>query len=305
MQMESIDDEVTHNFPPFFKVYKNGTVKRYVNMEPSLPGLDPDTGVQSKDVMVSSDKGLKARIFLPMIDGPDQKLPLLVHYHGGGFCLGSALDLPFKRFLTSLVAEANIMAITIDYRLAPEHLLPTAHLDSWTGLQWVASHSNGQGPEPWINERADFGRVLLAGESAGANIAHYVAVQAGVNGLAGLNITGTLIVHPYFGRQEPDKLYEYMCPTSSGFEKDPILNPAADPNLKSLKSSRIFVCVAEKDSLRNRGVYYYETMKKSEWQGNVEFYETLGEDHCFHMFTPHSENVGPLMKKLVDFIKTV
>lgn len=273
-------------------------------MEPAQSGLDPDTGVQSKDVVISPETGVKARIFVPKIQGPFQRLPLLIHYHGGGFCLGSALDLPFKRFLTSLVVKANIVAVTIDYRLAPEHHLPIAHEDSWAGLEWIASHSCGQGPEPLLNRHADFGRVFLAGESAGANIAHYVAVRVGAAYLCSLNIVGTLMVHPFFGEQKLDEMYAYMCPTSGGFEKDPILNPALDPNLKRMRSDRVLVCVAEKDGLRNRGVYYYDTLKKSEWHGNVEFYETFGEDHCFHMFTPNSKNVGPFLQKLVNFIKS-
>ncbi|KAI9180609.1 hypothetical protein LWI28_006508 [Acer negundo] len=303
MDSNSGSADITHNFPPFFKVHKDGRIERYAVFQHAPAGLDPTTGIESKDVVVSPDTGIKARIFLPKINGPDRKLPLIIHYHGGGFCLGSALDLPFKFFLTSLAAQANAVAITIDYRLAPEHHLPAAHNDSWAGLQWVASHANRQGPESWLNEHVDFGRVYLVGESAGANIASYVAIKAGVTGLAGLNIIGTLLVHPYFGVKEPDRMYEFMCPTSTGFDNDPIINPAVDPNLKKLKSDRILVCVAEKDSLRNRGVNYYETLSKSEWNGNVEFYETHGEDHCFHMFSPNSVNLGPIMKKLVDFIQ--
>ncbi|KAG6743261.1 hypothetical protein POTOM_054213 [Populus tomentosa] len=73
-------------------------------------------------------------------------------------------------------------------RLAPEHQLPIAYDDSWAGLQWIAKHSNGNGPEPWINEYADLGRVILAGESAGGTIAHYVAVQAGAAALPAVAI---------------------------------------------------------------------------------------------------------------------
>ncbi|KAL5788399.1 hypothetical protein ACOSP7_005348 [Xanthoceras sorbifolium] len=301
--MDSSSVEITHDFPPFFKVHKDGNIERYAVFQPAPAGTDPATGVQSKDVVVTPDMGVKARIFLPKSSGTDQKLPLVIHYHGGGFCLGSALDLPFKFFLSSLAAQANVVAITIDYRLAPEHHLPAAHNDSWAGLQWVASHANGQGPESWLNEHVDFGRVFLVGESAGANIAHHVAVKAGDTGLD-LNIIGTMIVHPYFGVKEPDRMYEFMCPTSAGFEKDPIINPAVDPNLKKLKSDRVLICVAEKDSLKDRGVNYYETLSKSEWNGKVEFYETNGEDHCFHMFTPDSVNLEAFMKKLVDFIQT-
>lgn len=294
------EEELAHNFPPFFKVHTDGKIERYMTFERSSPGSDPSTGVESKDIMVSSETGVNARLFLP--ETVDKKLPLLVHYHGGGFCLGSAMDLAFKVFLSKIVAEANVIAISIDYRLAPENPIPTCHNDAWAAFQWIGSHANGLGPEPWLNNHADFGRVYLIGESAGANIAHYVAVTAGANGLDGVNVIGSMMVHPYFGAAEPDAVYQYMCPTSGGFDSDPILNPAVDPNLVKMKSEKILVLVAENDKLKSRGVYYYEVLGKREWNGKIEFYETLGEDHCFHMFNTKSENVEPLMKKLIDFI---
>ncbi|KAJ0010919.1 hypothetical protein Pint_34452 [Pistacia integerrima] len=304
--MDSSSTEISHDFPPFFKVYKDGRVERYQILDGGakhIPtGLDPTPGVQSKDVVVSSDTGVKARIFLPKIDGPGKKFPLLVHYHGGGFCLGSPFDSISQNFLTYLVTHANFIAISIDYRLAPEHPLPIAYDDSLAGLQWIATHSNGSGPEPWLNEYADLGRVFLVGESAGANIAHYVAVQAGTIGLEGLKINGVLIVHPFFGGKEVDKMYKYLCPSSSGCDDDPKLNPGVDPNLKNMACDRVLVCVAGKDWLRNRGEAYYETLAESEWGGKVEFYESSDEDHCFHLFNLNSEKAVPLMKKMVDFI---
>lgn len=295
--------EITHDFPGFFKVYSDGRIERYWETDHVPAGLDPETGVQSKDVVVCPETGVQARIFLPKIDGSPKKLPLLVHYHGGGFCIGSPFASAFKTFLSALASQANVIAISVDYRLAPEHLLPTAYDDSLAALQWVVNHSNGHGPEPWINDYADLGRVILAGESAGANLAHYVAVQAGATELIGVKINKLLIVHPFFGTNVPDKLYQYMCPTSSGADDDPKLNPKVDPNLLRLKCDKVLVCVAEKDMLRGRGVTYYETMSECGWGGNVEFYETKGEDHCFHFFNPTSSNTGPLMMRMVDFIK--
>ncbi|KAJ6960676.1 hypothetical protein NC653_038638 [Populus alba x Populus x berolinensis] len=83
-------------------------------------------------------------------------------------------------------------------------------------------HSNVMDPNPWINEYADLGRVILAGESAGGTIAQYVAVQTGAAGLPAVAIERLLIVHPYFWAKEPDKFNQYICPTSSGAD-DPKL----------------------------------------------------------------------------------
>ncbi|XVE49171.1 hypothetical protein DITRI_Ditri01bG0060900 [Diplodiscus trichospermus] len=299
--MASSTNQIIHDYPPFFKVFKDGRVERYVVTQPATAGLDPNTGVESKDVVVSP--GVRARIFMPEIRNPGEKLPLLVHYHGGGFSIGSAFDTLTQKVVTPLVTQANIIVISIDYRLAPEHPLPIAYDDSWAGLQWVATHANGQGPEPWLNDKADLRRVFLGGESAGANIAHYVAVQAAATKLVGLKIVGMLIVHPFFGSKETNKerLINYIYPTSSGFDHDPKLNPEVDPNLKQMPCEKVLVLVAEKDWLRSRGEAYYETLVNSGWGGNVEIFETKGEDHCFHAFRDN-DNTQVLKKKMVDFI---
>ncbi|KAA8536175.1 hypothetical protein F0562_028653 [Nyssa sinensis] len=278
--------EITHDFPPFFRVYKDGRVERFMVANDASPAVDPVTGVESKDVVISSETGVRARIFIPKINGPDQKLPLLIHYHGGGFCVGSPFDVVTQKLLTSLSSQAQVIAVSVDFRLAPEHPLPIAYDDSWAALQWIATHSKGQGPEPWINQYADLNRVFLAGESAGANIAHNVAVQAGATGLDGLKLRGLMIVHPFFVGKEPDKMIQYLYPTSNGSDDDPRLNPAVDPDLSKMGCERVFVCVAEKDWLKPRGLAYYEALKKSGWGGEMEFMENEGEDHCFHIFNP-------------------
>lgn len=158
--------------------------------------------------MISPKTGVKARIFLPKINGPDyKKLLLVVHCHGGGFCIGSALDAITAPFFTHLVSEANVIAISIDYRLAPKHPLPIAFDDSWSALQWIVTHLNGTGPELWLNKYIDFEQVFLMGESAGVTIAHHVPVRIGSTpGSEGLWVCGVVIAHPHFMINEPDHL---------------------------------------------------------------------------------------------------
>jgi len=302
--MDSSTNEIAFDYLPYFRVYKDGRVERlgrFAVPDPAPTGIDPKTQVQTKDVVVSSESGVSARLFLPKISDPDHKFPLVVYYHGGAFCQGSPFDKAYHNFLLLLAAEANAFVISVDYRLVPEHPLPTAHQDSWAALQWIATHSNGQGPDPWLNEYADFGRVFLGGESAGGNISHYLAVQAGTTELVGPNIVGLLILHPFFGGKEVDKLYTYLCPTSTWFS-DPILYPELDPNFPRMAGAKVLVCVAEHDWLRERGVAYSEALRKSGWGGAVSVYESEGEDHAFFVLTPTSHMVGPLIKVMADFI---
>ncbi|KAK3043374.1 hypothetical protein RJ639_002676 [Escallonia herrerae] len=119
--MASITAEITHEFPPFFRVYKDGRVERYSESPYIEPALDPGTGVEAKDVVISSEPSIKARVFMPRITGLEEKLPLVLHYH----------------------------VVSVDYRLAPENPLPIPYEDSWASMQWVAAHFGGEGPEPW------------------------------------------------------------------------------------------------------------------------------------------------------------
>ncbi|XP_030525024.1 probable carboxylesterase 5 [Rhodamnia argentea] len=302
--MDSGASEIAHDFRPFFRVHRGGRVERYKpsdNVHPVPAGLDPSTGIESKDVVVSPETGVSARIFARKIDGPHRKLPLLVHYHGGGFCAGSPFDTIVDDILSKMVTRAQVVAISVGYRLAPENPLPIAYEDSFEALKWIARHSDGSGPEPWLNQYADLGRVFIGGESAGANIGQYMAVRAGATGLTGIRIKGMLVVHPFFGGRETNEMYKFMCPTSSGRNDDPKLNPAVDPDLPKMACEKVLVCVAEKDSLRDRGVEYYETLCGSAWKGTAELEEAKDEGHCFHVFNK-SESAEQLFKKMVDFI---
>ena len=313
----STDSEVAYDLSPIMKVYKNGRVERLAGEEVVPPSLDPTTNVESKDAVISKEEGISARLFLPKtIDPPNKKLPLLFYFHGGAFCIETPFSPNYHNFLNNVVSKANAIGVSVHYRRAPEHPVPTAHEDSWVALKWVASHVGGNGPEEWLNHHADFGKVFFAGDSAGANIAHYLGIRVGSEGLEGLNVEGIALVHPYFwgverigseaNRAESAAkvadLWRFSCPTTTGSD-DPFLNPAKDPNLGSLACGRVLVLVAEKDLLKDRGWYYKELLEKKGWSGVAEVVETKDEDHVFHMFKPTCDNALALLNQVVSFIK--
>jgi acetyl esterase/lipase len=144
------------------------------------------------------------------------------------------------------VAESKVVAVSVNYRKAPEHPLPAAYEDAWATLQWVMSHCSNGGPEAWLNEHADFERVFLAGESAGANIAHNLAMAAGkAAGKAelgpNLGLLGVALVHLYFWGSEPigsealipgrkeyvDRLWPFVCPLHRTTMTHVRVNPVA------------------------------------------------------------------------------
>lgn len=297
--------EIEFEFLPYFRSYKDGRVERFFGTDVVPASVESESGVSCKDVTVLPENDVSGRLFLPSIITPGQKLPLLIYFHGGGYLFGSPFCATYHNYLTSVVAEANIVAISVDYRLAPEHPLPTAFEDSWYALKWAASHYDGHGPEPWLNEYADFQRVFVAGDSAGSTIAHAMAVRAGEEELGGLDLVGLSVIHPDFASKEgglsPTTAWNYACPATTGCD-DPRINPAADSRLSRLGCKRVLICVAEIDEMKERGWFYYDALKESGWKGEVEILESPREGHVFHLFNPTSTNAVTLLKKLATFI---
>ena len=133
----------------------------------------------------------------------------MVYFHGGGFCFESAFSSDHHRFFNSLVAQGQVVAVSVEYRQAPEHSLPIAYEDCWAALQWVTSHvindTNTVNKEPWLMNHGDFSRDFFGGDStAGGNIVHNIAMRAGVESLhGGVKLVGAFLTHPYFWGSKP------------------------------------------------------------------------------------------------------
>jgi acetyl esterase/lipase len=68
-------------------------------------------------------------------EAPPKGSPLIVMYHGGGFCIGDLLTLtPLCR---TLAMKLRAVVLNVNYRLAPEHPFPIPIHDSWDALRWV------------------------------------------------------------------------------------------------------------------------------------------------------------------------
>ncbi|CAI0558400.1 unnamed protein product [Linum tenue] len=154
--------EVARDVFPFLRVYKDGTIQRLVATESLPPGLDSETNVVSKDVVIFPETGVSARLYLPD-DEPisRKKLPLVVYYHGGGFFAASTASREYHSALNRIVAASNVILASVDYRLAPENPIPVPYADAFAALEWIAGA--GGRSEPWLRDHADLDRVYLAG----------------------------------------------------------------------------------------------------------------------------------------------
>ncbi len=135
---------------------------------------DPETlvpGVRTQDFSIPGPAGpLEARIYLPEGVGP---FPVVLYFHGGGWVIGSK-DV-YDAGARALARSAQAAVVSVDYRLAPEHPFPAAWDDAFAAYKWLL------GNPAKIN--GDGGRIALAGESAGGNLAVATAIAARDAGL--------------------------------------------------------------------------------------------------------------------------
>ncbi|KQJ98621.1 probable carboxylesterase 12 [Brachypodium distachyon] len=318
-------DEVDFCFFPFLVLYKSGRVQRFMGTDTVPASVDPATGVSSKDVSINDDApsaGLAVRIYLPAQAKANgtAKLPLVVFYHGGGFVTESAFSPMYQRYLNALASKAGVLVVSVDYHLSPEHRLPAGYDDAWAALQWALRSARSGLAEPWLHRHADLTRLFLIGDSAGGNIAHNMAMRADREGglPGGATIEGIALLDPYFWGKRPvpsetrdpeerrmkEQSWSFICAGKYGAD-DPVINPVAmagEEWRRHLTCARVLVTVAGLDVLSARGRAYVRALRASGWAGEVELYETPGENHVYFLLKPDGEKAAMEMEAVVAFI---
>jgi acetyl esterase len=142
--------------------------RRIVGQALRIGSYVPGLRVSRRDVSIPG-VAQQARLYEPQ--GIPEASGLLVFVHGGGWHLGSVDAYgPMSRFFA---AKARVRVLSIGYRLAPEHPFPAAFDDAMAGYCYAVDHATELGAAP--------GRIGIAGDSAGANIAAAVALCLGAD----------------------------------------------------------------------------------------------------------------------------
>ncbi len=203
---------------------------------------------------------IPVRIYTPAGTGPR---PTIVYFHGGGWVVGD-LDL-VDRPVRSIARRAGAVVVSVDYRLAPEHVYPAPFDDSYAATAWVADHAADLGGDP--------ARLVVAGDSAGANLAAAVALAARDRGGPALAAQVLLFPVTDFDFTTPsytDNAEGYLLTRGSmewfwahylgaqDVGKQPYLTPARADSLGGLPPA--LVVTAEFDPLRDEGEAYAAAM---------------------------------------------
>lgn len=143
----------------------------------------PELAEISNLVVDGADGPLPARLYIPLAAGVGPS-PAIIFFHGGGFVLGDldTHDVVCRR----LAAGARCRVLSVDYRLAPENKFPDAHNDAAAVWTWAVERGK------LLNFDPD--RLAVAGDSAGGNLAAFIAQD--MNRTGGVMPAFQLLLYP-------------------------------------------------------------------------------------------------------------
>jgi acetyl esterase len=118
-----------------------------------------------RDVPYLDDGLVDHRLDIYKPTGRTGPLPIVMYVHGGGFSL---LSKDTHWVMALVYARYGYLVFNISYRLAPRHPFPAAVMDTLAAYDWVVANAPALG--------GDLSRLVVAGESAGANLVTALSV---------------------------------------------------------------------------------------------------------------------------------
>ncbi len=255
---------------------------------PQIPVLPyPKEDVQR--IKITKDS-IPVLVFNPL---HKQNLPVIIHYHGGGFISPLVAGLEQSLWQDAKTYEAIVFAV--DYRVAPEHKFPAAVNDSYNSFKWISEHAGQFG--------GDTSRIALMGNSAGANLVAVIAQKAKKEGISQKIKLQVLHGLPVDLRPEHlEKSASYHQNAVGYFQtkaltyfaietyapnqyNDPEASPILTEDLTGLPPALIIT--AEFDPLRDDGALYASRLR----QAGVKVWEKCftGQIHCLIGHLPGAE----------------
>ena len=233
--------------------------------------------------ILAAHGAIPARLYTPrQLRSANGLAPGLVFFHGGGWVIGNldSHDVACRQ----LAHEGELLVISVDYRLAPEHKFPAAVDDAIAATKWVSGNAEALG--------IDAARLMVGGDSAGGNLAAVVAIAARDGN--GPKIAGQVLIYPAtdFARSHPShrepETSILLTHTVIGWFCDHYLNSAADGTDWRASPARAtslaglppaYVLTAGADPLRDEGDEYARRLKEA---GVPVTYRTFpGQFHGF------------------------
>ena len=251
--------------------YENGTpaeARELYLKARAVSNPEPPELAEVKPLSIPAPHGaIPARIYTPKtLRKTNGVAPCLVFFHGGGWVIGN-LD-SHDVVCRKLAHEGELIVISVDYRLAPEHKFPAAVDDAIAATKWIAGHASEFG--------IDATRLLVGGDSAGGNLAAVVALSARDGDSPA--ISGQVLIYPATdfamtqpSHREPETSILLTHSVIKWF-RDHYLNGISDIGDWRASPARAttfaglppaYVLTAGADPLRDEGDEYAERLKEA------------------------------------------
>lgn len=258
-----------------------------------------------EDISVAAPgRDIPIRIYSPT---SEDRLPLLLYCHGGGFCIGSleSHDVVCRR----LVNELGFKVIAVDYRLAPENQYPAGVEDCYFIAKWCSDNAPDLGIDPLA--------IAVAGDSSGGTFATVVCIMARDRGLDVIQKQVLICPNTEFYQSNLPTKYgsysecgsEYLT-TEHGISQFwswyvPIqeanhlyVSPIKTPDLSNLPPALIIT--AEYDPLRDEGEAYARRLIESGVPVRAIRYD--GTIHGFLGMFPEEDDGKQAHASIKDFL---
>ena len=249
---------------------------------------------------------IHARMFS---DHSREDAPLIVYFHGGGWVIGD-LD-THTPFCHMLHKRSGCNVIAVDYRLAPEHPFPACPDDCLAATRWIAEHAGDYG--------ASDHRIVVAGDSAGGNLASVVCLDA--DPALREKIAGAVVIYPvtehydagypsYVERATGQTLTAdfmrwfwdtYLAGNRPAAGSEARAYPALSTNLAQLPPT--FLVTAEYDPLRDEGIAFSNKLREAGVRLQYRHFDTAA--HGFACSEGPNDNFSALMDDLVTWLENV
>lgn len=206
---------------------------------------------------------MRIRVFTPK-GTSSRPRPAFVFFHGGGF-YGGTVD-GNDAHCSQIAHHADVVVLSVDYRLAPENPFPAGVEDCMLGLRWTITNAASLGIDPdWIGS---------GGQSAGGNLAAVVGLLARDEGVTlrtlvlevpVLDLTQPMPIYPQMAEFEPFFRSEHLNMNvlyADGHDlAQPRISPGLAPDLTGLPPTHVIAC--DGDPLADQERDYVERLREA------------------------------------------
>jgi acetyl esterase len=242
------------------------------------------------------------RIYRPH---PDATSPAIVFFHGGGFVIGSLES--YDAVARSLALKCNATVVSVDYRMAPEHVFPAAVDDCFDVMRWVSSNAKVLNIDP--------DKLAVCGDSAGGNLAAVVALMARDTDVS---IAAQVLIYPTTDVRFDTPSYAQYATGYGGLETKTVewfmdqylpdhalrsdwrASPKTAASHANLPPA--IIITAECDVLRDDGIAYSKLLTAA--GERAEYVEYAGMIHGFFNYLGLADDAEAAHLRVAEFLKS-